>query len=395
MNASPAPTPRRFAAAISTRARLVHAVTEVVEQVTQQLDGSPDAAIVFVTHDHAASWDSLPAQLARQLGTQNILGCSAVGVIGTGREVENGPGVSLWAARLPDVEITPLSLTFRRTSEGGAIVGWPDPIVADWPSGATLLLLAEPFSFPADYLLQQIHEEHPRTPVIGGMASGASTPGENRLFYGTHTLHAGAVGWMLGPQLQVDTLVSQGCRPIGETLVVTSAEGNLIYELGGKPALEQLRKIFNELPTHEQELARNGLHIGRVVSEYQDQFEMGDFLIRNVMGIDRETGVIAVGDFIRPGQTVQFHLREEKAATAELQHLLAQCPQDPAPQAALLFTCNGRGTNLFSEPDHDARRVAERLGDIPLAGFFAQGEIGPVGGVSFLHGFTASVALFR
>jgi small ligand-binding sensory domain FIST len=395
MNHPVNPTSHRFASALSMHPQLTHAIDEVVDRVKRDLGGSANAAVVFASSDYAESWDSLPVQLAKRLRTERILGCSAVGVIGTGREVESGPALSLWVARLPHVDITPIALSFQRTGEGGAIVGWPDALVSAWPAGATLLLLAEPFSFPADYLLQQIHEEHPQTPVIGGMASGASAPGENRLFLGTRTLRSGAVGWMVGGDLRVDSLVSQGCRPIGDKLVVTSAEGNLIYELGGKPALDQLRRIFNQLPTHEQELVRQGLHIGRVVSEYQDEFHMGDFLVRNVSGIDRETGVIAVGDFIRPGQTIQFHLREEKAATAELRQLLSQCPSNPPPQAALLFTCNGRGTHLFSEPDHDATQVAQRLGNIPLAGFFAQGEFGPVGGVSFLHGFTASLALFR
>jgi small ligand-binding sensory domain FIST len=257
-----------------------------------------------------------------------------------------------------------------------------------------MLLLADPFSFPADYLLQQLQDEHPRTPVIGGMASGGSTPGTNRLFLGNQAFPAGAVGWMIRGDVQVTSLVSQGCRPIGEKFVVTACERNLIYQLGGKPALQQLQAIFQQLPNHEQQLLQQGLHIGRVVSEYQDEYQMGDFLVRNVLGVDHETGVIAVGDYVRPGQTVQFHLREERAATAELDQMLSQHVHGRTPQAALLFTCNGRGTHLFSRPDHDAALVASRMGDIPLAGFFAQGEIGPVGGVSFLHGFTASLAFF-
>jgi small ligand-binding sensory domain FIST len=287
-----------------------------------------------------------------------------------------------------------MALNFQRTSEGGAFVGWPDELVGAWPDGGTLLLLADPFSFPADYLLERINDEHRGTPVIGGMAGGGTVPGQHRLFLGTQAHKFGAVGWLIRGPIRVRSLVSQGCRPIGEKLIVTSVERNLIHELGGKPALEQLQRIFRQLPTHEQELLQRGLHIGRVVSEYQDEFAMGDFLVRNVLGVDHESGTVAVGDFLRLGQTVQFHLREEQAASAELDRLLGEHASAASAQAALLFTCNGRGSHLFSTPNHDAALVAKRLGNIPLAGFFAQGEIGPVGGLSFLHGFTASLALF-
>ncbi len=391
----PVPSPGPvFAAAISVRPQFQAAVDQVVTEIRDQLAGNANLAVVFVSHDYADAWDRLSEQLADRLGTDNVLGCSGVGIIGTRREVEDGPALSLWAARGAGIELTPLALEFQRTTEGGAIVGWPDAIVNTWPTEATLLLLADPFSFPADYLLEKINDEHPGTVILGGMASGATSPGHNRLFLGRQSRPTGAVGWMIGGGMRVTSLVSQGCRPIGEKLVVTQSERNLIQQLGGKPALEQLQQIYRQLPTHEQELLQHGLHIGRVVSEYQDDFAMGDFLVRNVLGVDHETGIVAVGDFVRPGQTIQFHLRDAQSASAELTQLLSQLPSHELPRAALLFSCNGRGTHLFSDPHHDANCVAQRLGDIPLAGFFAQGEIGPVGGLSFLHGFTASLALF-
>jgi small ligand-binding sensory domain FIST len=196
--------------------------------------------------------------------------------------------------------------------------------------------------------------------------------------------------------VRLATVVSQGCRPIGRHFVVTKAERNVIYELGGKPALAQLREIFDTLPTSEQRLVQRALHLGRVVSEYQERFEQGDFLVRNVMGIDSNSGAVAIGDFIRPGQTVQFHIRDEAAADAELKQLLAGVRDQSAaaPAGGLLFTCNGRGTRMFSQPNHDAQAVASAFGPIPLAGFFAAGELGPVGRQNFVHGFTASVGLF-
>ena len=195
----------------------------------------------------------------------------------------------------------------------------------------------------------------------------------------------------------IRSLVSQGCRPIGEHFVITKAERNVIQELGGVPAYQRLIEVYATLATHEQAMLRRGLHVGRVVSEYQDKFEQGDFLVRNVMGVDQESGAIVLGDYVRPGQTVQFHVRDADTADGELKQMLAAIKNTPGanPQAALLFTCNGRGTRLFPGPNHDAETIGEALGNVPLAGFFAAGEMGPVGGKNFLHGFTASMALFE
>jgi small ligand-binding sensory domain FIST len=216
------------------------------------------------------------------------------------------------------------------------------------------------------------------------------------LLLGRAAPREGAVAVMLYGPLRLRTIVSQGCRPIGTHFVITKAERNVIYELGGKPALLRLKEIFDTLPTHEQQLVQQGLHVGRVVSEYQDRFQQGDFLVRNVMGIDPDNGAIAIGDYVRAGQTVQFHIRDQQSADEELRQLLAAVHNDTSsPDGALLFTCNGRGTRLFSQSDHDARLLQDVLGNIPLAGFFAAGELGPIGGKNFMHGFTASVALFE
>jgi small ligand-binding sensory domain FIST len=216
------------------------------------------------------------------------------------------------------------------------------------------------------------------------------------LLLGRAVLAEGAVAALVSGPVRLRTVVSQGCRPIGRHYVVTKAERNVIYELGGKPALIQLKEIFDTLPAREQVLVQRALHLGRVVSEYQDRFEQGDFLVRNVVGLDPSSGAIAVGDYIRTGQTVQFHVRDQEAADAELKQLLATAAKrSPGPAGALLFTCNGRGTRMFSQPNHDAECLAKSLGNVPVAGLFAQGEIGPIGRQNFLHGFTASVAIFE
>jgi small ligand-binding sensory domain FIST len=258
-----------------------------------------------------------------------------------------------------------------------------------------LIVLGEPFSFPADFLLERMNEDRPNVPVLGGMASGAAEPGENRLILGGKAYGEGAVAIHVSGSVRLRTVVSQGCRPIGHPFVVTKAERNIIYELGGKPAIVQLRAIFDTLPTSEQRLVQRALHVGRVVSEYKDRFEQGDFLVRNVVGIDASTGAIAIGDYLRPGQTVQFHIRDEQAADAELTQLLSEAKSKSAtPAGALLFTCNGRGTRMFSQPNHDAAAIQRAFGELPLAGFFAQGELGPIGQQNFIHGFTASIGLF-
>ncbi|HUG67563.1 MAG TPA: FIST C-terminal domain-containing protein, partial [Pirellulaceae bacterium] len=248
-----------------------------------------------------------------------------------------------------------------------------------------------------ELLLERINEDQPAVSVIGGMASAATQPGENCLIFGSNVYRDGAVAVLVHGDVAIRSIVSQGCRPIGEHFVITKAERNVIQELGGVPAYQRLIEVYATLATHEQEMLRRGLHVGRVVSEYQDKFEQGDFLVRNVMGVDQESGAIVLGDYVRPGQTVQFHVRDADTADGELKQMLAAIKHAPEakPRAALLFTCNGRGTRLFPEPNHDAEAIGDALGNSPLAGFFAAGEMGPVGGKNFLHGFTASIAVFE
>jgi small ligand-binding sensory domain FIST len=329
------------------------------------------------------------------LGTPNVLGCTGESIVGSGREVED---VSRrchcgWPAGPRAVARCIWNSSGRPKRRARRLA---DELAGEWAPGSFLIVLGEPFSFPADYLLERMNEDRSGVALIGGMASGAPSPGDNRLILGPHTHAEGAVALHVSGGVKLRTVVSQGCRPIGRPLVVTKAERNVIYELGGKSAFAQLRAIFDTLPTSEQRLVQQALHVGRVVSEYQERFEQGDFLVRNVVGIDGNAGAIAIGDYIRPGQTIQFHVRDEDAADAELAQLLAATRRETAsPAGGLLFTCNGRGTRMFSQPNHDAAAIARAFGNLPLAGFFAQGEIGPIGRQNFMHGFTASIALFE
>jgi small ligand-binding sensory domain FIST len=375
-----------FAAALSEHPDAAAAVGEALGQVVERLgDGDPpDLAVLFVTARHQGRIAEVAAAVRAALRPGVLIGCGAETVVGASREVEGGPGLSLWAGRTGPV--TPVRLSATPTPDGPVITGWPDPFP---PDAAALLLLGEPFTFPAEAALATLAVAHPGLPVVGGMAMAARAPGGNRLVLDDQVLNAGAVGVVLGPGVKVETVVSQGCRPVGTPLVVTRAERNVVFELGGRTALERLGEVAEVLPEAERDLLVHGLHFGRVIDEHKADFGRGDFLIRNVMGGDAESGAIAVADMVEVGSTAQFQVRDAGSADEDLRHLLAGHTAD----AALLFTCNGRGTNMFAAPDHDATVVSEGLDRAPLAGMSCAGELGPVGGRNFLHGFTASVVL--
>ena len=233
----------------------------------------------------------------------------------------------------------------------------------------------------------------PGLPLIGGLASAARRPGENILFRNDQLVTAGMVGMSLSGPIAVETIVSQGCRPIGNPMIITKARENVIQQLGGKPALGKLQEMVEKLTPRDRALLENGLLMGRVMTEYRDKFARGDFLVRNVVGVGQNDGAIALADMVRVGQTVQFHVRDAESATEDLTLMLEQSSQTKA-AGGLLFSCNGRGSRLFGREDHDSGAVAQSMPETPVAGFFAAGEIGPVGGKNFLHGHTASLALF-
>jgi small ligand-binding sensory domain FIST len=377
---------RRFASALSQHPVPAHAVGETAGAVLEQLDGDdPDLVVCFASPHFVGAFDDLTNAMRNLLDPGVLIGTTVVSVIGDGREIEEDSALSLFAACLPEATLTPMALSVADTPDGDAVVGWPE--LDGSPSA--LVLLADPFTFPVDGFLRRLNDDRPELTVIGGLASAARGPGGNRLVLDDAVGAEGAVGVFLDG-VSIRTVVSQGCRPIGRPFVVTRSERNLVAELAGAPALQRLQEIAADADEEERELLRSGLHLGIVVDEHRVDFGRGDFLVRNVLGADRENGAIAVGERVSVGQTVQFHVRDAAAADDDLRELLAGA----SAAGALVFTCNGRGRRLFGVPDHDAGIVAELLGPIPAAGAFCAGEIGPIGGHSFLHGFTASVALF-
>jgi small ligand-binding sensory domain FIST len=387
----------RFAAALSTLADAEQAARDACRQIKSELNAPAHLAIVFASAHYREDFAQLAMTLRAELATDCLLGCTAESLVCGDREIEESRALVVWVAHLPDVTLVPMHLEFERTSDGGTFLGWPDALSDSWPADSSLLLLADPFSFPADALIERLNHEQPGIPVIGGMASGASSPGDTRLLLGGRELKAGAVAVLVHGPVKIRTIVSQGCRPIGRPLVITNAQDNVILELGGLSALGQLQQLYETLTPEEQQLARQGLHVGQVINEYQERFGRGDFLVRNVQGVDPNSGAIAIGDYARVGQTVQFHVRDAATADEDLNFLLAEAQHasDGRCLGGLIFTCNGRGSRLFDRPHHDAQAVARHWSQLPVAGFFAQGEIGPIGGKNFLHGFTASIALFE
>lgn len=394
-----------FAAALSEDPVAAQATGEVIGQVAEALRGEqPDLVVLFVTPPHVGSLAEIQSTVVELLAPRHLIGATAVAVLGGPREVEERPGVSLWAASGLG-EVTPVRLEVLELPSGTIISGFPDDHPDDPaddhtddstvggtgdPEPRVLLLLSDPFTFPSGAFLTHLEGRVPPVQVIGGLASAAAGPGGNRLALddGIHT--DGAVGVLLPPGVAVSTVVSQGCRPVGQPYTVTRAEGHLLQELGGRPALTRLQELVTALPMEDRELLTRGVHLGRVIDEHKLDFERGDFLIRGVIGADPDSGALAVGDELETGATVQFQVRDAVSADDDLRAMLAGREAD----AALVFTCNGRGLGLFGTPDHDASVVSELTGSSALAGMFCAGELGPVGGRTFLHGYTASMALF-
>ena len=352
---------------------------------------SPSFAVLFASAHFLDSAQVLLAAVAEETGQAPLIGCVAEAVAGGAREVESQPAVSLWlAADLGPVET--FAMEFVRTASGGAFGGYR---FGREPAGVHLMI-GDPFTFPAGDLLAHLNQHVPGAVVMGGMASGGLRRRQSRLFLDGRVLTYGAVGAHL-PRAEVHPLVAQGCRPVGDPYTITRADGNLIYEVGGRPPLVRLQELAAALPGPERDLLAQGAHLGIVIDEYQAEARQGDFLVRGIVGADPGSGAIAVGEEMQTGQTVQFHLRDARSADEDLRRTLEQeaaALGGRSAAGALLFTCTGRGTRLFPEPDHDTGLLAKILGPIPVAGFSCDGELGPVGGQNFLHTFTASIALF-
>jgi small ligand-binding sensory domain FIST len=359
-------------------------------EAARGLDGACDLAMIFVGAPHLGHAKTILSTVHERLEPRCLIGCGAGGVLGAGRELETGPGAAVWALAAPGTEIATHHLEAKRGEDGFALSGLPEPDGL----GDVLFVLADPYTFSAEALLELLNEARPGMPVLGGLASAAAA-GSASLFRDGDVLAAGAVAASLGG-VAVIPCVSQGATPIGPEMTITAGEGNVIAELASKPATERLREALAELDPRLQALAAQGLMLGMVIEPNQPDYERGDFLVRPILGADPNSGGVVLGERVRIGQTVRMHVRDGATADEDLRTALqaqALALGEEGAAGALLFTCNGRGSHMFDLPDHDATAIEDALG-VPAAGFFCAGEIGPVGGRNFLHGFTATMAVF-
>jgi small ligand-binding sensory domain FIST len=379
-------------AGLSTHRDPLEAGVEASTAAARGLDGAAaDLVVVFASGAHLGGLDAMLSGVHGTLRPRALVGCGAGGVLGGGRELESGTAIAVWAAAFGDGgTATPFHCTAPDTGADG-FDGLPE---LDAATG--MIMLADPYTFPTEVALAEVAERAPTVPVLGGLSSARSPDGEAALFYGREVCDGGAVG-VAFTGIEMFPCVSQGAAPIGREMTITGAEGNLIRELAGRPALKTIEQIVADCSPRERALVAQGVLIGIVVDSGQPEYEQGDFLVRGVLGADPESGAVAVGATVREGQIVRLHARDARSADEDLCHALqlhrtAMSGRPPA--GALVFSCNGRGRAMFGAADHDAATVQRELGGAPAAGFFAAGEIGPIGGRSFLHGFTATVAVF-
>lgn len=356
-------------------------VTETARGLLAEIGGRVSCALVFASMEYR---DVLPdfLELLQVHGhVPTIAGCSAGGLINTGVEAEGATGFTVVFLYLPQTEIQTVAF------------GEPD----EWktPGGEKCeawFVLGDPASLPVEKWLQHWNEAHPGVPCIGGLAS--STQGDEFFVFQDHKLVHSAVALGFRGGVRVETVVSQGCRPIGEPLTITGVEQNVIHSLGARRAYDRLTETVAALSTADQLRARGNVFAGLAMSEYVDEFKTGNFLVRNLLGGDPQSGALALGALPRVGQTLQFQLRDRRSANEDLQRLLLEKTRHGVkPFASLVFSCAGRGEGLFGVSNHDATALSEHFGPLPSAGFFCNGEIGPVGGSNFVHGYTASIAL--
>ncbi|MGH2841507.1 MAG: FIST signal transduction protein [Solirubrobacteraceae bacterium] len=383
----------RIACGLSTASDPRAGALEAADEVRRELDGALiDLVVVFASGAHLASPDATIEAVHETLEPDVLIGCGAGGIVGGGREIEGGTAVTVWGGSFENGIVSTFHAEVHEVEKGVTVAGIPD---LEGAGGA--ILLPDPYSFPTDAVLTELHGRAPGVPVLGGISSARALDGRAALFCGDEVVSGGAVGVRFDG-IELLPCVSQGATPLGPELKITEGEGRIIKKLGGRPALGALRAIIDRMTDEEREMLESGMLLGMVVEHNGgDGGDHKDFLIRSVLGGDPETGTIAVGATIEKGQRVRVHARDAASADRDLREALSlrrEALGSDMPAGALMFTCNGRGRGMFGVPDHDAAALTAELGHIPAAGFFAAGEIGPVGGESFLHGFTATVAVF-
>jgi len=375
------------AEAVSLLPDTMAAVEEVLAQVQQRIGGAPDLVVLFATPHHRTRMKEVLQLVHARLQPDAVVGSSLSGVVGGGREHQVGPALSVWAARLPGTRVQ----AFRLELDAGnsRILGWPD-VGAE----ASISLFADPFSFPLEPFFESLRQVEDLPVVLGGLASGADRAGENLLICDGEIHETGAVGFVMEGAYRLEPVVAQGCRPIGPAFTVTRAEGNVVYELGGKSAYSELSEMLVFADDEARRLFMRAPQVGIQPAPLPHGEAGGDLLIRAVMGVDPDEGAIAITDELGEGCSIQFQARDREHAHEELQSL-ANLAGSYCSKAVggLLFTCTGRGLPFFQRADHDIETIHDVWPELPVGGGFVAGEIGPVCGKPYIHGLTAVLGL--
>ncbi len=389
----------RFTSGVSDAVQAEQAVAHASASVLKQLgEDRCDLACLFASPIYRADWPEIIALVHERLHPSVLIGCSASGVIGADKELEWVPALSLVGASLPGVAYHPFVVHPDELEQSGPGGFWIDKVGASPEERPVFILLADAYTCDAGKLLTELNATYPHRPIVGGLVSGGHEPGEHLLFAGADVIREGAVGLAMTGNIELDTIVSQGCRPFGRSYVITKAEEHIVWELGGRPALDVLREALVGLSPSDQALAQQAIFAGVVINEMKVGFQPGDFVVRQLVGIDPPSGAIAVGEQMQVGQTIQFHLRDPEASQQDLRRLLeARGPafQAAPPAGALFFNCTGRGKSFYGKAHQDTKTIRGFHATVPMGGFFCNGEIGPIGGTNWLHGYTASVGFFR
>ena len=388
-----------FAAAVSTAYDARQAIDEVCAQAIGALGNiQPELAVVCYSPHHVDSAGPIARLLHGKLQPGCLIGCVGESIVGNAREIEQDPALALWLGNWGGgANLEAFRLQMSQTPDGFTLLGWPDGIIDAIPAKSLMITLGDPYTFPmTEIFLPRLNEDSSGLAAIGGMASNPMGPSVNNLIFNDEAVGEGAVGVLLQGDFSWRSVVSQGCRPIGRPLVVTKGQENIVVELSGKTPLDYLRTLHEELSDTDRQLFERGLLIGVAISEYRETFGRGDFIVRNLLGLDRDSGAMAINDRVRIGQTVQFQVRDAASADEDLQLLLRSARGSGLRQLAdCSLPATGEAQGCSAQPNHDANCIQQEFGPLPLAGFFAAGELGPVSGKNFIHGFTASIALFE
>jgi small ligand-binding sensory domain FIST len=386
------------ASGIATANSVLVAIRTAFQRAAESLRSPADFAFVFVCGESLADKQVEIGEVWQDIAHGiPFYGGSAESIVGQKTEIEGVCAATIMLVsgmnELPQV----FELECIKTPDGNSVMGVSGELLSNVENG--LMVVACPVTFSFELLADALdyERETPRDrviPILGGYCSSQDWQSPSLLFCGNRILTKGAVALTLPKGWCWQTVISQGCRPVGDPFVITKMDGQTIVSLGGKPAMQQLRDLFAKLPTNEQSMVSRSLMVGRAISEYSQTFSHGEFLIRSVQGIDPNNQGLVVTDRFQVGQTIRFHVRDAQAASADIEYLLSVYKQsEGAPEGGLMFTCNGRGTNMFEEANHDASRVHRYLPDLPLAGIFAAGEFGPIANQNLVHGFTAILHL--